>query len=597
MENKNIICLDWNKILSNANYRKIIDKGGLPLGKKLGFISTDCEFTLFIKDSKGKIVETETESIQQASGIFFIKGKEILSSLLELHTIGFLYLFIVGSTNKVRVNIHWDHPGQSKFSKIEAEVPTFRAISFGLPPIETELIDSQEIIGLLSEIFKEESPDLYKPFSDTFLKSPHVLTNLFGQVLSISSRDQIDFISNLRYIADELRNLLIEANLLKKSKKDHRSTWDQFFQNEIAYLDGGMSRVSGLPSVEPNAVRVGVYSVKPGVRELSDRESWYNQSFVVSDVMTERYRDNDPYSKEPDDRRVREAARYILELLMAFYYPKIRINTKYLFIHGPLVNSFQMYDEGEPHFIPGVSPDILSKFGINKSNIQNRVDDIPKEQLWNQAIAVYTFLCLSIFECDSKIIGVVERTGSSRFTQTILAKLRKEEYLTDRTYRKFISKIERFRMQDEYLFGCILDEGEWIEPTEFSKNKDSRARSHWNSVVDQIPSPWTTMIKTSRFKFPFRVEMNVAAKRDIEDIAKLLYHTSLLLPNYAFPVGLDIVDKYVKIPDWLSKGISTSLSSQLLMKAMRTGNPRLIEQTRQRLSRNPRDFFFRPTSQ
>jgi hypothetical protein len=77
-------------------------------------------------------------------------------------------------------------------------------------------------------------------------------------------------------------------------------------------------------------------------------------------------------------------------------------------------------------------------------------------------------------------------------------------------------------------------------------------------------------------------------------LLSLVYHTSRLLPDYAFPVGLDIADKYAKIPDWLSKGISDKLATATLSKALQTGDQRTIMLVKKFLSQNPRDFFFRP---
>ena len=80
----------------------------------------------------------------------------------------------------------------------------------------------------------------------------------------------------------------------------------------------------------------------------------------------------------------------------------------------------------------------------------------------------------------------------------------------------------------------------------------------------------------------------------VNEIMSLIYHTALLLPNYAFPVGIDIADKYAKIPDWLSKGISARLTANILNRVLQTGNDRILRQVRQLLARSPRDFFFRP---
>jgi len=112
--------------------------------------------------------------------------------------------------------------------------------------------------------------------------------------------------------------------------------------------------------------------------------------------------------------------------------------------------------------------------------------------------------------------------------------------------------------------------------------------------VRQYPAPHATVIKTSASTFPYRVEMNPAGLSNSDRLLRLLYHTSRLLPRYAFPVGLDIVDKYAKVRDWLSRGVSGRISAEVLRRALNTGDPKIVAQIRQFLARGPRDFFYRP---
>jgi hypothetical protein len=66
------------------------------------------------------------------------------------------------------------------------------------------------------------------------------------------------------------------------------------------------------------------------------------------------------------------------------------------------------------------------------------------------------------------------------------------------------------------------------------------------------------------------------------------------MPNYAFPAGLDIVDKFAKVPDWMSRPISSSMSVQLLKRAIDTGNPKIIEAAKRILCGTKREWLFRP---
>src|SRR6185437_2089907 len=109
--------------------------------------------------------------------------------------------------------------------------------------------------------------------------------------------------------------------------------------------------------------------------------------------------------------------------------------------------------------------------------------------------------------------------------------------------------IDRYEILDDFLFGCVLEEGEYLEPILLVKNHEHRPVDKCRPVVRQYPAPHATVIKTSAATFPYRVEMNPAAHSASDRLLRLLYHTSRLLPRYAFPVGLDIVDKYAKVPD------------------------------------------------
>jgi hypothetical protein len=152
-----------------------------------------------------------------------------------------------------------------------------------------------------------------------------------------------------------------------------------------------------------------------------------------------------------------------------------------------------------------------------------------------------------------------------------------------------------YEIRDELLFGCILETGEYLRPLRITKNLRTRAHDRWQGVIGQMPPVRSSMMKTSDHAFPFRIEFGSAIDdAAIERTMRLIFHTSLLLPNYAFPVGIDIADKFAKIPDWLSKGVSAQLAAAIYKRCVQSGDARLLEQMRNMLGRSPRDFFYRP---
>jgi len=81
---------------------------------------------------------------------------------------------------------------------------------------------------------------------------------------------------------------------------------------------------------------------------------------------------------------------------------------------------------------------------------------------------------------------------------------------------------------------------------------------------------------------------------EIRFAIEMIMHTSRLLPRYGFPVGLDIADKFAKVPAWMSKGIQNQHAVILLKHALKTGNQKTIEYAKKMLVARGRDWLFRP---
>jgi hypothetical protein len=333
-------------------------------------------------------------------------------------------------------------------------------------------------------------------------------------------------------------------------------------------------------------------------KKLKTREEWSLLPFVVGDIIdkdTGVHMDDDD---QIDLRRLGEAVRYTLELLTAIKFVEAHPTVEMLFLHGPLVNSFVMYDEGEPHFIPFLNAEFLSRFGISPSAIEEAISEIPtgadRRRMSRQFMAVYGFLLSQMDAATVPLVGVVERSAGTWLAQAVLeaavdAQIIKEDY-----QRNVLTILKRYNLSDDFLFGCVLEEGEYLSPTLIAKNAKRRARESWQRVVEQYKRPFATVLKTTESSFPFRVEMNTAGQQRQAEVMRTLYHTARLLPRYAFPVGLDIVDKFAKVPDWLSRNISARMAARVLNRTIAEGDARLVAQVRRLLAHTPRDFFYRP---
>ena len=139
---------------------------------------------------------------------------------------------------------------------------------------------------------------------------------------------------------------------MKKIEKNHDDIWGHYAGEKITYIDGGMSRIVSLPRSQPMGIRIGEYTVIPGESDLEIREKFNLFNTTVSEVINDLTLVN--FDHEPDEiMRRAEAARYILEPMVGMQ-ARDENSSRLVFIHGPLQNKFEMYDENRPHVIPGV---------------------------------------------------------------------------------------------------------------------------------------------------------------------------------------------------------------------------------------------------
>lgn len=595
MERRFVLAVDRHWLLDAAGNEKRLDQGLFPIGSDIGTLnSAACPFLTF-RRADGRI-QAEESSIDFMKDAFYLR-----SSALCMHARGLsndsttMLLFFEGTQSAARCVFAtaplelWD---------VMASLdPPLRPAAFDLPPISITSVDADEIYSAMYELVAGGDAELFGTNAKRFLSTPHIIVPLFAHILALASKDNIDFPLLLRTVAEQLRSLLCDASLgpvrIRKVTRDHPGLWKEMLGERIAFTDGGVARISGVPSTEPLAIRVGIYAVVPGESNLTVREDWELTPYVLGDILQRVPGNEEP----PDAKRLLEAARYVLEPMTALRYTERKGDVSFLFLHGPLVNQFTQYDEGEPSYLPGLTPAFLARFGFDEELVTSSIGGIParlRVPLWNQFMAVYGALMKRVFESQVPVAGVVERTAGTWLTHAVLRVLVQERRITEAHEHRILTIVDQYQISDDFLFGCVLEEGEYLEPLTIAKNSVRRARDDWKEVVRQYPAPHATVIKTSADNFPFRVEMNTAGAAVSDRLLRLLYHTSRLLPGYAFPVGLDIVDKYASVPDWLAKGISSRITADVLKRALSTGDANIVTQVRQFLSRTPRDFFYRP---
>ena len=79
----------------------------------------------------------------------------------------------------------------------------------------------------------------------------------------------------------------------------------------------------------------------------------------------------------------------------------------------------------------------------------------------------------------------------------------------------------------------------------------------------------------------------------IYDGLEKIFLFSRLLPNYAFPIGLDIVDKFAHVPGWLMEAYKRYLLLDIMSEIKEVKEKDIRSQLVFMLT-NKRDFYYRP---
>lgn len=575
-----------------------LSNGLCPIGKTAGFLEPDCVLQIKARNDKGAIVIDDSAKLRRVGDTLCVKS-EVLAQVLRTAPIDrqWAALYVEGAGNDARCILSlWDG---DFLDRIESGDPPVRLAAFDLPPTTVTIVDSEVVAPSLYRAASSADRELFGVYASRFLDAPHIITALFSHVLAIQSDDNIRFPVQVKKVAEQLRSLLEQPNAtvrVRRVERSHLDLWSSVQNQRFGFLDGGVARIPSVAGMQPMGLRVGVYSVRPGVVDPAEREKWRMMPFILGDLIDGKR----PTAERPEPRRFQEAARYVLEPLSALQHLREFPDTRLLLLHGPIITQFVQYDQGEPNYLPFMAPDFLKRFEIDGATVEGCIADLPRDSsdiaMWNQFMAIYCCVMKMIDQASIPIAGVVERPTGRGVTISVLDTLKNDGLVTAAYVEKIRKELERYDITDDFLFGCVLSDGEYLTPVPIRKNPIRRARDQWKPVVRQYPVPMALLLKTEDMNFPFRVEMNVAAAGEMDFVARFLYHTARLLPHYAFPVGLDIADKYAKVPDWISRGISAQLQAGVLRRALRTGDANVVSQVRLLLATGPRDFFFRPSA-
>lgn len=399
-----------------------------------------------------------------------------------------------------------------------------------------------------------------------------------------SAQAQESYIDRLSTIAAAVRTILEVNNLIGHIPYRPEAYWQELKGSSVAFLDGGVANID-LPSAAPIGIRVGSYIVRPGESDPSTREQFNIELAIVDDLYSnEGFLYDDDFA---DIAKLRDAARIISEISAVWHLAGRAEPPDHILLHGPLVNPAAPY--GLEDF-PGFELDSCRSF-LNDPLWDGGDDD-------RQFVAVYLEVLKRLMGSGRSVVGVVERSIGKDpvVTRYLLNQLLDRAAVRKADATEIMGNLALYGLNDASLFDVVLQEGEYVGPVSvIRQGPENKWPEVWKSWIRDYPRALTTYLKPSELSMPFRIEAFDNIK-DHRGTLELILHTSRLLPSYGFPVGLDIVDKYAKVPEWMSRGVRGQHQIVLLKKALASGDPRALTFAKRVLATKGRDWFFRPSA-
>jgi hypothetical protein len=413
--------------------------------------------------------------------------------------------------------------------------------------------------------------------------------------------------------------------------------WDNVQGEVVTFIDGGVGEVK-ISSQVPVLLRVGSYCVRTGERNLAEREQFGYYPVILGDL--------EGGSKERGNfvDIVRITSELLGGLAVLDRTPDLRV----LMFHGPLVYPVGAYAGHTPFTEPDIdlflrqyAPDPAAGTALKEEFLREAAIDIYPaiapgrahewvERRVFEPLAWLAFLYRRLIRKASErtpcpiIAGVVERGTLRDFSENVLLErvfrgLRargNDSYFNEMFGRTDLSTpknlLDRLGYTDGLLLAMLLRPGEMAEPWEMTKYEGlhSAGVSLPGEAFETVagfeklkagpfgfPRVLGTYVQATRTTEPVRVEVFADLGEDqMLEAARRAYLYSRLLPGYGFPVGLDIADRYAKVPAWMTDAYGKLIRLQLGISLQQgeVSDAAMRDILVQAIYMTHRDWLFRP---
>ncbi len=404
------------------------------------------------------------------------------------------------------------------------------------------------------------------------------LANMLRVARDDGAKLQDRFADYIEHLASSVSAFLRSNDLIQAASYAPGKYWLEQRGKTFAFVDGGVANMN-VPGTAPIGIRVGSYVVKPG-DESKHREDFDVEISIIDDMYSEEHQ---TYEDRFDDRaKLQDAARIISEAAGTLALLRRRPDIDLVLVHGPLVNPVSPY--GTKGF-PAYSERAASKLAGN--GVEGAT--------WRHFVPLYRHILEGLSATKASVLGVVERDGGGRpVLEALLIQMNERGDLSSKDLKEGQALLRRYDLSDAQVFDLVLKAEEYLVPVTVNRQgSEQKWPEDWDEHIRTYPKVLTSYLKPSELVRPFRIEA-FEGECAFDDAAALILATSRLLPGYGFPAALDIVDKFAKVPAWLSKQVSASHKGLLLRRALATENVAVREYAMKMLAVDSRDWLFRP---
>ena len=424
-------------------------------------------------------------------------------------------------------------------------------------------------------------------FKNKIINNSSLFVNFVKNAVTASPKVQSNFLEISNKLAETVLKIVQDADLIINLNYKGKEFWNINKCKVACFVDGGVDKTS-IISTAPLSIRAGSYVVKPNA---TSKREFFDESMVFLGDLFDR--DNELYDFSDDDfdedqmlNKKKDGARIIFEAATLTKHILLNKKFDYCFLHGPIEATVMPFTvPGFPTFTKFAVENMFPFINTKKINIEDR-------HFINLYLEALNFIKKSKFP----IFGVVETSNSAPYIKNLLFNYKCKGTVSDKDYNNIIKTIKKYKITDSHLLEIILSSGQALKPIEIKKQIQGftvTAGSSWEEKMDKFPKVHIGYIKVNDSQAPIRIETLNYPKNLIKDYEYIL-GTSRLLPNYGFPVGLNVVDKFAKIPNWMSKASRKYYATHLLRQAIKNKDQNTISLAVKILAKKARSWRNRP---